>query len=352
MSGRYVAYVGTYTHGSSIGIHICDVNVEEGTLTERKVVPINNSSYIVQSKNKKFLYSIADEGVAVLRILKDGDLELINKVDIDGMRGCYLSVDANGQYLNVAGYHDGKVTVVHTHRDGHLGNVVAGVFHKGLGSVAERNFRPRVTCTIPTPDNRFLCAVDNGIAQVKIYKFNKAKDKLLLVDILRCDLESGPRELVFDKSGRYAYLICELARKIDVYRYSSDEKNVYFERIQSVSTIIGEADPRHDAAEAITLAPDGRHLFCTTAGINSTTMFEIDPETGLLTPEFCLPTSGAYPKDIMVFPDGKHMAVVNHESNSITTFTIDYENKVIMMKGKPLEIETPNCILITELEEE
>ena len=37
MSEKYVAYVGTYTHGSSIGIHLYDVDVEEGTLTERKV---------------------------------------------------------------------------------------------------------------------------------------------------------------------------------------------------------------------------------------------------------------------------------------------------------------------------
>ena len=38
MKDEYVAYVGTYTHGSSIGIHLYDVNVEEGTLTERKVI--------------------------------------------------------------------------------------------------------------------------------------------------------------------------------------------------------------------------------------------------------------------------------------------------------------------------
>ena len=74
MNEKYVAYIGTYTHGSSIGIHICDVNVEEGTLTERRVAPVNNSSYIVQSKNGKYLYSIADEGVAVFAILPDGDL--------------------------------------------------------------------------------------------------------------------------------------------------------------------------------------------------------------------------------------------------------------------------------------
>ena len=105
---RYVAYVGTYTHGSSIGIHLYDVDVEEGTLTERKVVPVNNSSYVVKSKNGKYLYSIADEGVAVFAIKPDGDLEYINKVDIDGMRGCYLSVDDSGKYLFVGGYHDGK----------------------------------------------------------------------------------------------------------------------------------------------------------------------------------------------------------------------------------------------------
>ena len=58
---RYVAYVGTYTHGSSIGIHLYDVDVKEGTLSERKVIPVNNSSYVVKSQNGKYLYSIADE---------------------------------------------------------------------------------------------------------------------------------------------------------------------------------------------------------------------------------------------------------------------------------------------------
>ena len=185
MNDKYVAYIGTYTHGSSIGIHICDVNVEEGTLTERKVAPVNNSSYIVQSKSGKYLYSIADEGVAVFAILPDGDLELINKVDIDGMRGCYLSVDNEGKYLYVGGYHDGKVTVVHTHQDGRLGSVLDGVFHQGLGSVAERNFRPHVSCVIPTPENRYLCAVDSGIDQVKIYEVRPPHNKLRLVDIHR-----------------------------------------------------------------------------------------------------------------------------------------------------------------------
>ena len=53
---KYVAYVGTYTHGSSKGIHIYDLDVENGRAAERKVVPINNPSYIKKSHNGKYLY--------------------------------------------------------------------------------------------------------------------------------------------------------------------------------------------------------------------------------------------------------------------------------------------------------
>ena len=62
---RYVAYVGTYTHGSSVGIHIFDVDAEKGKMIERKVVPINNPSDVIVSTSGKFLYSIADEGTVL-----------------------------------------------------------------------------------------------------------------------------------------------------------------------------------------------------------------------------------------------------------------------------------------------
>ena len=347
---KYIAYVGTYTHGSSIGIHLYDVDVEEGTLSERKVVPVNNSSYVVKSKNGKYLYSIADEGVAVFAIKEDGDLEPINKVDIDGMRGCYLSVDDNGKYLFVGGYHDGKVTAVHTHRDGRLGKVFDGVFHKGIGSVAERNFRPHVSCVLPTPEGKYICAVDNGIDQVKLYRINTARNRLELVDILRCKRESGPREIVFSKDGKYAYILFELINKVGVFRYKDNGKTPEFELVQTIETLSDELDPQHDCAAAITISPDGKYLFTSTAGDNSVAMFTINQEDGTLVKDFALPISGEYPKDIALFPDGKHIAVVNHESNSITTFTIDYEKKVLVMKGRPMKVETPNCILITKVE--
>ena len=116
-----------------------------------------------------------------------------------------------------------------SHKDGRLGSVMDGVFHKGLGSVAERNFRPHVNCVRPTPDNKYLCAVDNGIDQVKIYRINKKKDKLELVDILRCPRESGPRIIRFSDDGRFAYLLFELSNEVKVYSYDGSGKNPEFQ---------------------------------------------------------------------------------------------------------------------------
>ena len=86
---KYVAYVGTYTHEHSIGIHIYDLDVTKGTMQERKVINITNPSDLLVSRNKKFLYSITDDGVRAYKVLPDGDLESMNEQWIGGLlSGC------------------------------------------------------------------------------------------------------------------------------------------------------------------------------------------------------------------------------------------------------------------------
>lgn len=347
---KYVAYVGTYTHGSSIGIHLYDLDVKDGRMTERKVIPINNSSYVIKSHNGKYLYSIADEGVEAFEILPDGDLKPINKAATGGMRGCFLSTDKADKYLFVAGYHDGRVSVLRLNEDGSVGDIADGIFHQGLGGLAERNFRPHVNCVTLTPDEKYLCAVDLGVDQVKLYRFDHATGKIKLVDMLRCELESAPRQLLFSEDGKYAYLICELKNYINVYTYDGSGKNPQFDLIQTISTL----RPNYDlgsavAACALRFTPDGNYLLCSNAGDNSVGIFKIDHKTGILDKMCVLPISGDYPKDIAVFPDGKHLISLNHESDSITFFTIDYEKGTIIMNGKEVRVDTPNCVLISQI---
>lgn len=80
-------------------------------------------------------------------------------------------------------------------------------------------------------------------------------------------------------------------------------------------------------------------------------MYEVQAD-GLLEKKFVLPISGEYPKDLAIFPDNQHIAVVNHASNSITTFRVDYEKNILVMKGRPMKVETPNCIQICKVEAE
>lgn len=193
MAQKYVAYVGSYTYyGSSKGISIMDVDVEKGIFTKRKEVSVNNSSYLVASRNNKYLYSVVDEGVAAFKILPDGDLEYLNTASIRGMRTCYLTVDKAGKFLVTAGYHDGKMTILNINEDGSVGSIASEIFDHGTGTIGERNFRPHVTCVQFTPDEKFLCMVDTGLDNIKAYRFDHSNGHLTLADIIHCELNSAP----------------------------------------------------------------------------------------------------------------------------------------------------------------
>ncbi|NLL77483.1 MAG: lactonase family protein [Clostridiales bacterium] len=350
---KYVAYVSTYTTsmGDKHGIKIYDVDMKQGRMTEKDQVEITNSSYITISHNQKYLYSITDFGVEAYEILDNGELKLINFASINGMRGCYLSTDYEDEYLFVAGYHDGKITVLRLKENGGIGSITDEVFHKGLGSIAERNFRPHVNCVKMTRDNKYLCAADLGMDHVKVYSLEKEKGTLKLVDVIRSEQESAPRHLKFSKDGRFLYIVHELKNCIDVYNYQDKKGNPYFERIQTISTL-NDYHASNAAASTLNFSADFKYMISSNAGDNSVVTYKIDSNTGLLEKIFCLPVSGDYPKDAALFPDNKHLVSLNHESNSMTFFKVDLTKGLLIMNGPEVKVEQPNCIIFHKLRNE
>lgn len=340
---KYVAYVSTYTMGDKHGIKIYDVDMQNGRFKEKDQVEITNSSYVTISKNKKFLYSITDFGVESYRILQDGSLELINFASINGMRGCYLSTDYEDKFLFVAGYHDGKLTVLQLHEDGSIGSITDEIFLQGLGNVGERNFRPHANCARMTHDNKYLLVVDQGMDHVNVYRLEHTSGRLKMADVVRGDIESSPRHIKISKNGRFIYIVNELACNISVYTYEERNNNPYFERIQTIST----ADNKREygsSASALTISEDYEYLLSSTAGENTVIVYKVDQEKGILTKEFCLPISGEYPKDVAMFPDNRHLVSLNNSSGTLTFFSIDMKKKVIMMCAPEIPVARPNCI--------
>lgn len=350
MADKYMAYVGSYSYnGQAKGITVYDVDVENGFFQYRCQEVVDNSSYLTVSHDGKTLYSIADEGIVSFRILENGALARLNSANIKGMRGCHVSTDEGDKFIFVSGYHDGKETVLKLKRDGSVGDITDGVYHKGLGSVAERTFRPHVSCGRRTPDGKFVLVADLGIDQVKIYRFDGRKGCLTLVDAIRCELESGPRHFIFSKDGRFIYLMYEVKNVIDVYTYETGDRVPKIEKIQTVTSTAPERLSQLTAACTIRMSPKEDYLYCSNAGDNSVTVYRRDPDTGLLKMLCCLPISGDYPKDIAIFPDQEHLASINHASNSISFFKMDYEKGLLVMSHRSISINEPNCCVITKV---
>lgn len=345
---RYVAYVSTYTMGDSHGIRVYDVDTEKGRFIEKDKVEITNSSYVSISHNGKFLYSITDFGVESYTILSDGGLELINFAPINGMRGCYLSTDYTDQYLFVAGYHDGKLTVLHLNEDGSIGEITDEIFHKGLGSIAERNFRPHINCARMTHDNKYLLVADQGMDHVNVYRLDLNRGKVKLADVIRSELESAPRHIKISKDGRFIYILHEWKCYIDVYSYEEKNHYPYFEKIQSIHTM-NQDHANNSAASALSFSSNYEYLLSSNAGDNSIIVFHVDKATGLLSKKFCLPISGEYPKDADMFPNMRFVVSLNHESNNMTFFKMDLEKGLIVMNGPSLSVNAPNCIIFHKL---
>lgn len=352
MKGMYMAYVGSYSYtGNAKGITVYDVDVEKGKFRQRCEVEIDNSSFLVAANNRKTLYSIADEGVVSFRIHENGSITRLNSMNIRGMRGCHLSTDADDKYLFVSGYHDGKATVLHLNPDGSIGSIAAGVYHKGLGSVAERTFRPHISCVRMTPDKKFIMVADLGVDQVKVYRFSEREEDLILVDTIPCDLESAPRQFQFSADGRFIYLMYEVKNVIDVYTYETGLRSPKIEKIQTISTTGETRLSLLTAACAIRFSSDEKYLFCSNAGDDTVSVYSRDGETGLLTLLCCLPISGEYPKDVAVFPDDRHIASINHETGSVTFFKVDYEDGLLIMSSKQVNVSEPNCCAIVRMGE-
>ena len=301
------------------------------------------------SRNRKYLYSITDFGVEAYEIQPDGSLKLINGASINGMRGCYLSTDYDDKFLFVAGYHDGKITALRLREDGGIGEITEEIFHKGLGSIAERNFRPHVNCVKMTRDNKYLCAADLGMDHTKVYRLDHEKGTLKLADVIRSEQESAPRHLKFSRDGRFLYIVHELKNYIDVYTYEDRNDNPYFDKIQTIPTV-NDYHAGGTAASALNFSWDYKYMVSSNAGDNSVILYNIDQKTGLLSKILCLPISGDYPKDAALFPGNRHLVSLNHESNTMTFFNVDMKKGTLVMNGKEMQVPSPNCIIFHKIQ--
>ena len=255
---------------------------------------IENANWIEYSADRKHLYSTCtvgdSSGVAAFKLNADGTLAELNRMSAEGKAGCYVVADPSGKFLFCANYLSGSVSIFALNEDGSIRERLRNIQHVGDGPNKPRQDGPHTHFTNITPDGKYLIVIDLGIDAIRLYPFDPVKgvdeDKAITTHIAP---GTGPRHLVFDRSGKIAYLIHELGNLVTSLAYSDGK----FEALNTVSTLPADFEGTTKAA-AIRLSEDERFLFASNRGYDSIAVFELDGKGGIKPHDLVL-TGGSSP---------------------------------------------------------
>jgi 6-phosphogluconolactonase len=348
-------YLGTYStnlghvDGKAEGITLWTVNTSTGELKMTGGPwPIANSSHMCLGKDRKFLYSISE--VSEYQGNSDGyltvfslDPESKNLTELGrkssyGPGPAYVSIDKTGRYLLLANYGAGNIIVYPISENGLLEDPASNIMHVGSSVDKSRQSEPHPHSIVTSPDNKYVYCADLGIDKIKAYAF----DENIGVLSPREDLDAavpaggGPRHMVFDPSGRFAYLTLELTSELAAYKY----KNGHLHEIGIYSMLPENFDGVSYSAE-VRVSPDGRFVYASNRGHNSIAVFEINQEDGKLERIQITSTEGDFPRNFNIDPGGSVLVAGNQNSHDIITYVIDKNTGLLDKAGDLIKASSP-----------
>jgi 6-phosphogluconolactonase len=359
---QYLAYVGTYTTKTdSKGIYAYRFDAASGKLNVIGLAAESGDpSFVAVHPSGKYLYAVnevtnfggsnsgAVSAFAIDR--KTGKLTFLNQVATRGAGPCHVSLDRTGRFVLVANYDGGSVAVFPVQANGSLGKDSDFVQHTGSGPNKERQEAPHAHWIGTSPDNRFALAVDLGLDEILVYRFDSTKGSLAPNNhpFAKVNPGAGPRHLAFQGDGKFAYVLTEMENAVTAFGYS--QKSGSLSALQTVSTLPKDYAGPKEAAEVI-VHSSGKFLYASNrAGIDSLTAFAIDPAKGTLRLVGQYSTRGKTPRHFAIDPTGKFLMAANQESNNIVVFKIDTATGGLTPTGQTVEVPSPVCITFVSAE--
>ncbi len=346
-------YIGTYTGHGSEGIYVCEFDLATGRFTSPEIAAKTPSpSFLAVAPGEDFLYAVNETDQfdgqpagAVSAFSMDsstGKLKLLNQVSSRGSGPAHIVLDRTGRFALVANYGGGSVTVLPLLPDGKIGESTAFMQHKGSSVNRERQEGPHAHAIAMSPDNRFAIVADLGLDQLLVYPFDASHGTLGQPRIVNTDPGAGPRHLTFSKSGKFVYVINEMASTVTVYSY--DPRDGAMAPLQTVSSLPANLAGKNTAAETV-LHPSGKFLYASNRGDdNSIASFAVDSSKGTLTFIERVATGGKTPRNFAIDPSGEWLLAANQDSNTVVTFRVNRETGHLTPTGDPISVGSPTMV--------
>ncbi len=353
-------FVGTYTKkeghvdGKAEGIHHFNYNLNDKTTTkensQQDIYKTINPSYIEFSPNRNFLYAVNElnpndgESGTVASFSVDQKtkaLKFLGEQITHGYAPCHITLDATGKLAFVSNYVGGVFCTYQVLENGSLDKALQVFKFEGKGTT-DRQEGSHPHSSIVSPDNKFVYVADLGTDKVMCYKIESNKTGLIPTEqkFVKVQDGAGPRHMNFHPNGKFLYVLNELDRTVNIFKYSTE--NGKLEQIQSLSTL-PNGFSEFSLCAAIKIHPSGKYLYASNRGHNSIVIYKIDEATGILTFLGTEPTLGNFPRDFSIDPTGDYLWVANQNSDNIVKFKINMDTGQLM-KVSELECPTPVCL--------
>jgi len=351
-------YVGTYTRGNgrdqSQGIYLMELDPRSGRLSAPRLAGTAvDPSFLAIHPSRKFLYAVSEmnefkgrPGGAVAAFSIDparGSLTPLNQQSSGGSGPCHLVVDRSGTNVLVANYNSGSVACLPIEADGQLRPPAAFIQHKGSGTIPGRQAGPHAHSINLDATGRFAVVADLGLDKVFIYRFDAPRGELAPNEppFTKVAPGSGPRHFAFHPTGRFGYVINEMANTVTAFTYDSGKGALT--EIQTIGTLPEDFKGTSHTAE-VQVHPSGKFLYGSNRGHDSIAIFAIDPSTGKLSTVGIEPTQGKNPRNFAIDPTGACLLAENGDSNTIVVFRIDSQTGALRPTGQTVEVSKPVCV--------
>jgi 6-phosphogluconolactonase len=347
-------YFGTYTHGLHEGISVAEMEPTTGALgPPRPAGEAINPSFLAVHPSRKYLYAVSEVSTlgnaksgGVVSFAVDpntGDLTRLNEMPSGGAGPCYLVVDKTGRNVLVANYDGGTVAVLPIDQKGWLKPASSVIQHHGRSINPERQEGPHAHSINLDAANRFAFAADLGLDKIFVYRFDAKAGTLEPNDPPAVSVApgSGPRHFAFHPSGKYAYVINELANTIIAFNY--DASGGRLTEIQTLSTLPAGYQGATYTAEVV-VHPSGKFVYGSNRGADSLAIYSVDEATGKLTALGYEPTQGKMPRNFAIDPSGNFLLAANHGSGNVVAFRVDRQTGLLRPTGQTLAVPDAVCI--------
>lgn len=354
---EYFLYIGTYTRTVGKGIYGYRFTPSTGeTVSLGLVAETAHPSFLAAHPNGRFLYATnehegsdppgVDNTLSAFAINKStGALTFMNKVSSGGEGPNHISVDASGRNVLVANFRNGTVAALPIAEDGSLRNATSVVRHSGSSIHPVRQTGPHAHFISPSPDNRFVVAVDLGADQIVVYRFDPLKGLLTPNDPPAAKTQTGsqPRHLSFHPTAKFAYVNGEASSTVSTFSY--DASRGALREIQTVSTLPAGFSGANTSSEVL-VDRAGRFAYVSNRGHDSIAVFTVDQVTGRLTPVEHTSTTGRTPRHFTFDPSGRFLIAVNQNSHTAVLYRVDSVSGRLTLHSTLRDVPEPACVIL------